>query len=139
MLCSARQSNRRGLRRWLGAIAAAIALLGQLTTTLHMAVVEHATCPEHGETVHVVRRNADRGPSSMALGAAHVKAASDESAHEHCAVGLQQRHRLSVSPAQEDRAPQPSALRARAIAGLTRPPAIALLVLAPKNSPPRSA
>jgi hypothetical protein len=117
-------------------------LVGSIASSLHMALVRHAVCPEHGEVVHV----APTPDAPVCASAAHdhhdvrwaaLPASSDDAGHDHCPVATQARVRdVAWTPVrvvvQKDGAPL-----ARACAPASpRVPAFARFYLAPKHSPP---
>jgi len=126
---------------------AARAFTGTLTTLLvalqlggvaHFLLVQHETCPEHGELVHG-RHNHQLGPSaspSSTSGVRESAASPGESEHSHCLVSLHQRTRALSAPVQEilhlvmgEVQPALRALEAP-------PPSVPVLSVAPKGSPP---
>jgi hypothetical protein len=131
----------------VGVLTTAALLAGQLSTLLHILVVEHQRCPEHGELVHApVRRSPPSLLAALALAGtadrptliAPADAASEDSADDHC-LSLAHRRDALVNGAV---AQKPIILQNSARA-TTPPPAIAplarLWMLAPKTSPPLAA
>jgi hypothetical protein len=121
-----------------GLATALTLLLAQTSTLIHLALVEHQRCPEHGETVH-------RGSAPVAgLGAVAdlrgavldgPSAADLEERDEHClGAALTQAAlelpRPSVTPATPPVEIRPYALR------IAPSPSLPLLDLAPKHGPP---
>jgi hypothetical protein len=121
---------------------ALLGLLGQTGALLHGVLIEHAQCPEHGDTVHVgdsmpatahgAASAGERGPAVRGTDDARAEAHG----HEHC-LGVCERRSATVTPdactvvpiafvTDVRRAPREIARAA------TRP----LYLLAPKNSPP---
>jgi len=139
----ARTARRPAARRWCVPAVALLALLGQTSALLHRALVQHATCAEHGESVHVAA--AANAPVGLFAGAAEQsdlsapidgEAASDH--HEHCAAADSRSSTTRLVP---DRctpllAAGTVAVPVRDEAGGT---ALATYLLAPKTSPPRRA
>jgi hypothetical protein len=116
-----------------------LALIAQLGGVAHLAVVDHVACAEHGDMVEV---SPDAGgPRSLAaaetatqgIRAVHVKAHG----HDHCLIAAFRRERARAGatvsmciPVSQKRAEQAALLASEP------PPAIAILHLAPKSSPP---
>ncbi|HZI15496.1 MAG TPA: hypothetical protein VE153_34310 [Myxococcus sp.] len=121
-----------------------VCVLAYLGSVMHFAVVQHATCLEHGEVVHV--------EAGDAHGTEHVEAASDDArvtarseaaaeshgADAHCAHSLLRREAsppasggstVTVAPTRS--APALAVFRFHA-------EPVARLHLAPKASPPRA-
>lgn len=130
-----------GRRRlpWRGhVVAVAIAcLLGQVSTMAHRALVQHATCAEHGESVHVVAAPMVAAPASGEA-ALQVALADEGDQHEHCAAGDSRASapRLVPDPASEQVCSRTFTLLATE-AGLRA--AVPPYLIAPKTSPPRRA
>lgn len=125
--------------RWLTLGLAALWLTTQLSVFAHLALVPHVTCVEHGELI-----DAGAQPPGVAAGeavehdtAAALKVALAEHAHDHCLLGAMRRGEArlirSTLPLVPSAAQHPSAA-VRPQQPL--PPAIALLDVAPKSSPP---
>jgi len=160
-------NRKRARRRPKSAMAVFLALLcltGQLSTSAHLLLVRHATCPEHGELIDTTGRGL-RGPStprsvaaagerataataggtttggaaSARLGATAVAAAPGLPAghgHDHCAFLSHQRQQFALHAQQRvvDAPLLPPPIR---VPVATRPAfATTLFLLAPKNSPP---
>lgn len=120
----------------------ALLLAAQLFTLGHLLIVRHTICHEHGEAVHsgtpseapalhLIHESATGEP---ALGSG---AAAAEHAHEHCLAQANTRERFAWLPT-ADLLPGalPSAKPLPSLATVALPPAVAVLLLAPKNSPP---
>jgi hypothetical protein len=118
-------------------------LAAQLLALGHLLMVRHTICPEHGETIHT-----GLSSQAQALPAPPRPATSDagltadgrppaEDAHDHCLTRANTRERFALLPFL-DVAPGPLLLAAplpsRTSAAVA--PALAVLRLAPKNSPP---
>jgi hypothetical protein len=110
---------------------------------VHMLLVQHATCPEHGEMVH-----ADAGGISLPRASSHDAAnrpptaasspdlESESHEHDHCLLASARKVEVAlrfVGPALS--ASGPSTPQLHHWRTIVQPP-IALHVLAPKNSPP---
>jgi len=129
-----------------GVILPLALLAGQVSTIVHSMVVEHQRCREHGELVHRVLAPGESAASDVPatgvethrprLGAA---TAGEGHGHDHCLSitnrrdGLRPpgRPALAIAPA-----PAPPMAPAVAPAHCVRG---ALILLAPKTSPPRTA
>ena len=117
-------------------------LAAQLLALSHLLVVRHTICPEHGEAIH------SESPSdAQTLGSSHEGAAADptlgpgapaaEHAHDHCLALANTRERFVPLPF-PDVMPGPLSVAATlpSLATVGVAPAVAVLLLAPKNSPP---
>jgi hypothetical protein len=128
------------LTTWLGLLLVLNATIG---ASLHFAVVQHAVCAEHGETVHV-----DSEAMADALEEArhgHRHAGIDDGlpggadgSHEHCAAIMVTREDIVISDVSGasitlDVLPAP---RLEVRTDVTSPRGPPLLLLAPKTSPP---
>jgi hypothetical protein len=133
----------QGLRSKRARIAASglalLALIAQLGSVAHLAVVNHVACAEHGEMVEVspdvdaLRSRTATDTATQGIRADHVKAHG----HDHCLIAAFRRERARAGttvsiciPVSQERTGQ------AALVPREPPPAIALLDLAPKNSPP---
>jgi len=117
-------------------------LAAQLVALGHLLVVRHTICPEHGEAIH-----SESPGDAQTLGSSHEGAAADstlgagtptaEHAHDHCLACTNTRERFALLPALDS-------MRGALFVATTRPspatvdaaPAVAVFLLAPKNSPP---
>jgi hypothetical protein len=120
-------------RRAIRCLALA-ALGGQLAAIADALFVEHVTCPEHGDRIHVsVPARAPVATAWATVGAAVVGAADD---HDQCLLD-EEGGRATSAPPPAPRAP--IAARAPSLALELTPPVLRrapLYRLAPKNSPP---
>jgi len=136
------RDSRRTRRASMRAISTLL-LAAQLATLGHLLIVRHTICPEHGETIH-----SGLPSQAQALPAPPQRATSDagltahgrppaEDAHDHCLTGANTRERFAWLPT-ADLLPGalPSAKPLPSLATVALPPAVAVLLLAPKNSPP---
>jgi hypothetical protein len=117
-------------------------LAAQLATLGHLLIVRHTICPEHGETIHsgvpggtLAPRLTNEGtPADPVLGAGAPPA---ECAHDHCLARANTRERFALLPALDSK---PDRLLLAAVlpslSAVDAAPAVAVLLLAPKNSPP---
>jgi hypothetical protein len=122
------------MRLWLAAV---LVLSAQTATTFHTLLVHHARCLEHGELVDAAPERArftlDNDPTP------HVVAtpSGETHAHEHCAIAMLERQRLSRGQAIDLSVVAPTLAQAPAapvVAAFMTP--ARLLRLAPKHSPP---
>ena len=118
-------------------------MLAQLSAFAHFALVRHATCPQHGELIHVDGETATARPSphltpDAGQDAAALHADDETHGHDHCAVAVTGREK-ALQPFVHTQ-PLPSTYLV--VASPRGPPvvlahvAVALLHFAPKNSPP---
>ena len=130
----------------LARIACVTALLlpigaAPLLGMLHLASVRHAMCLEHGELIEVAQSNqAESAESTPGWTADATRSDADLHGHHHCEVVPQRLNpngdgKSAASPAIDSS----SAIAIGGPAVGTMPPAIAILLLAPKASPPVSA
>jgi hypothetical protein len=123
-----------------GAVLAFVALVGQLLGSAHLAFTPHATCAEHGELVELRSTAGSATPGNYATSTKGPSASRDDSSvahgHDHCPCTLLQRERLLFSPRAQCSCATTQATVA-IFAGIDSPTrSIALILLAPKNSPP---
>ncbi|HEX3867107.1 MAG TPA: hypothetical protein VHV78_10150 [Gemmatimonadaceae bacterium] len=127
--------------RGFAAILAVVALAGQLASFAHLVLVRHVTCAEHGELVEIGRDQSTVAVRSQRPAASTVGDASqtETHGHEHCLLAPMRRDRLAASAtAAFDVArfdTDPTISRAPDVAVS---PAVAVIVFAPKNSPPHA-
>ncbi len=113
---------------------------GSVASTLHMALVRHAVCGEHGELVHAPEALAapcdSDGHEHQPVFTSDLPESSDGT-HEHCPIATKAQVRdFAWTPAREFvRDVRVASARACAPAA-PRVPAVAQLALAPKHSPP---
>ncbi len=121
----------RGLLRFVGTLAlGALLLAAQVATLCHQVVVRHAACAEHGEPIHVGAFDGDaRGPSGPVMG---LGAPTAGHGHEHCQLFVARP--APAAPNAHPRAITEVRVCRVHAAEAWRP--VALLLLAPKNSPP---
>lgn len=126
--------------RWrsslLRLVTAAALLLGQLWTALHLLIVDHRQCPEHGELVHATpaRDSGDATRHTDAL----LGAESDAShSHAHCLCVVSRREAVIGGSPPADTAAPTGPISTVAF-GIDTPVAFKRWILAPKNSPPRA-
>ncbi len=133
-----RSREPRWALRWMAGAVAAVCLLSQVSGLLHMVLVPHVRCADHGELVHAGElSHAGDGVEPERAAVAQQPAASVEHGHEHCGVLAHRRDERGVLAAA-------AAVRAGVRGGsepavlllVLRPSAVATYLVAPKNSPP---
>jgi hypothetical protein len=117
-------------------------LAAQLLALGHLVVVRHGVCFEHGEAVHlgspreaqVVNSTPERATTHPVLDG---PAQSAEGAHDHCLARANTRERFALLPDLDSR-PAPLLLAAPlpSLSAVGTVSAVAVILLAPKNSPP---
>lgn len=131
MRLSSRQSTFAGLA------LVALFVVGQASTVAHRLLVQHVSCPEHGESIHVDQREP---PELIRVGLGRElrdsRTAAMDHGHEHCLVSLSRRE--SVAEAVSGRLALPGAgpTCVRFDHSCESGSGLALLLLAPKSSPP---
>jgi hypothetical protein len=123
--------------RAVSALGAYLCLSAQLVGLVHVLLVRHATCPSHGEVTHGVSASASHGESSSAL-TVHGAGPTIEHRDEHCLLFVARRRDLvALTPTPAAALAPPPAVTAPAVVGASALlPALAVLRLAPKTSPP---
>jgi hypothetical protein len=123
--------------RALSALGAYLCLSAQLLGLLHVLLVRHATCPGHGELTHGVPVSASHGEQPLAL-TVHGAGPTIEHRDEHCLLFVARRRDLAaLSPTSAAALAPPPPVTAPAVVGASALfPALAVLRLAPKTSPP---
>jgi hypothetical protein len=130
------RASRRPLALRLAAGLAALLLVGgQGLSALHHALVAHRVCAEHGEWIHGAEHAADGATSAARSREVRAADGAGES-HEHCAVlGRVDGHRAAVAPGVAVAAPPDVPAAPPAVVARSPWPG-ALLLIAPKTSPP---
>jgi hypothetical protein len=136
------------LRRLLLLGTAVVCLLGQATAFAHLALVRHATCPEHGRRPGARPRDARaavaQAPEALtgSLPGRRVSAPppgqGDDHDEDHCLMAAFRRGSLAAPDREAGQAlPAPAdPVLLPAQARTSRPGPVPLLLLAPKSSPP---
>lgn len=122
---------------------AVLCLAAQLAGTVHLALVTHVTCAEHGELVEAgdaglgpAARSRQAAPSASGQRLAAAEAREGAHGHEHCLASALRRAAAPLeAPGHLGPAPAPAPL-ARPRPAPAPAAAIALLAVAPKASPP---
>jgi hypothetical protein len=117
----------------LGVVA--VVLVCQAAAWVHAAATPHVTCLEHGESVHLtVAASAGASPTGQ-LVLTPASSAPAAHGHEHCGLQGPRTSAPAVAPRSSsilsDALPTPPVVTVAT-------PALRLLRLAPKTSPPRS-
>lgn len=118
---------------------ASIAAFGQLFSVAHLLLVPHRVCAEHGELVHL-----DAGPTAIrhaeqdtASSYRSTGSADSGDTRDHCFVSAIRKETLVVRGAPGSLLPLRMSYGVVASGHeIALPPAVAILQLAPKNSPP---
>ncbi len=140
-LSQVRTLPRNRVSRGFAAALAVVALAGQLSSFAHLVLVRHVTCAEHGDMIEVGRERVIAAAATERAAEDSVAAASpaESHGHEHCLVAPMRRDRLA---SRAGAVLDSSHIDAYGTIGVARSetiaPAIAVLVLAPKNSPPQA-
>lgn len=127
------------MRRTTAALAAGLLLVAQLASLAHLAAVPHARCAEHDELVELDGAVGPVAAREVSAGSSLAAAAPSSTVHghEHCLFGPQQRARaLGEGCFATSIAPANSGPPAAASDSGHTAPQVALLLLAPKSSPP---
>jgi hypothetical protein len=127
-----------GFFRGVSCFLALVAMTGQVGVYVHLAFTAHVTCAEHGELV-------EAGGGRKAFATADDRrvertyAASSREVthgHEHCVVAAHRRLHSVEAQARTVAVTAQLPFVARVVAANGPPSPIALIFLAPKNSPP---
>jgi hypothetical protein len=116
-------------------------LLSHTSTAVHMVLVEHVRCAEHGEWVHADEARAERPPgerSARGVEALRVESRSgaEDHDHDHCWL-LSERHGASLAPASQAVVGTPERSGSLDVSAHdSNRPARLVYAFAPKTSPP---
>jgi hypothetical protein len=133
--CAKPASSATRVLTW-GLVAAC--LVGQLSAFIHLGLVRHAVCAEHGASTHATEAIAPVSREAAPGSGVQRRAPEAGPGHGHCMVAAHQRER-ALSPGDTSVVPSLQAAGRRARAERSHPDApIPLLRLAPKSSPPAS-
>jgi hypothetical protein len=127
--------------RAFASFGAYLCLLTHLTGLLHVLVVRHATCPDHGELIHGRAPVVAQAPQALDAVVTEAPADAAEEADEHCLFVATRRREmagLAAAPLAAAVAVAPSVAPPLPLLPDVRAPR-ALLRLAPKTSPPLAA
>jgi hypothetical protein len=125
--------------RIVASILATVALAGQVTSFAHLVLVRHVTCAEHGEFVEVGKQHAAAKTPRPAPPTAviAVEMPAGEHGHDHCLLAPMRRDRVVAgTPGSFDSLHVDAYGTIGVVAAGEVAPPIALVLLAPKNSPP---
>lgn len=122
-----------------------VCVLVYVGSVLHFALVQHTTCLEHGDVMHVSEASASEGPpeeevsfDDARVARAPVAKASPHGAEAHCHHAFFRRE----APPPAGSPPLMAAISTRSSPALAvfrfHAAPVALLRLAPKSSPPRA-
>jgi hypothetical protein len=92
---ASRTPDRRFARRsfWLGSLC----LLAQFAVTLHMVIVAHVRCEEHGNWTHADVHAVDARDQASDVASANGLEGFDEHAHDHCLLITEQCRALPLA------------------------------------------
>lgn len=115
-------------------------MVGQALSLAHLWLIGHAVCPEHGEIYHTAA-GAQTARQELTLAAkptaaAQAAASANDDEHEHCPSTCPRPHLLTLAPATTAQRAAPVTPRLLPSQPPLAPRPIALLRVAPKNSPP---
>lgn len=122
-------------------LTALVCFAAQLLGFAHLLLVRHSTCAEHNEVVHVGPQTGARATSPPAARPSRVQqlpAGADSHGDSHCLLAISRRRDQALPAPDSILLPEapPVANAPRTFVHLTAVPAVPLLRLAPKNSPP---
>ncbi len=122
------------------ALVAYVCLLAQVSTFAHRAIVQHVTCAEHGEAIHVttLASFAELAPSMSSrpvLPCASGVPAIVADNHDHCSVALSPSVKAPLQPRQGVN-PAARFLARNGVCPRVRGTAVDTYLIAPKTSPP---
>ncbi|WP_404371823.1 hypothetical protein ACIHQR_14530 [Corallococcus coralloides] len=138
-------STSRSLPRLLALPWVLVCVLVYVGSVLHFALVQHTTCLEHGDVMHVSEASSHDGPLEEELSfddarvaRAPVSKAAPHGGEAHCHHAFLRRE----APPPAGSAPVMAAVSTRSSPALAvfrfHAAPVALLRLAPKSSPPRA-
>lgn len=146
MIRRVRRERSGPAKAYLASAIALLALVGQLSTAVHLALFRHVVCLQHGELIHLDESEAGtpalaetpphRGPPERVSFQSRTQSVDDDR-HDHCFLAAHRREIAAASRARIAAAKLPPVLRgARIPKDVRRPAPVALFLIAPKNSPP---
>jgi hypothetical protein len=122
----------------LAGLIASLLIVGQLAGAAHLVLVHHEVCPIDGELVHA--GGGQHSAAHRAVGVAPAvfpsEAAEDHHGHEHCILASHRRSATLRNARVTSHAPPRVVLTSSALERAPRPSGAALLLVAPKQSPP---
>ena len=116
------------------AVLALVAIVGQLVHSAEERGREHVRCSDHGEILHLPEASGGAATGGD-HGALERSAEPTGASHDVCLFAAE-RPRLGPQISAPDVASSPSPTRAPQVGDAAAPVQVALLRLAPKNSPP---
>jgi hypothetical protein len=125
--------------RVMASFLATLALAGQVTSFAHLVLVRHVTCAEHGELVEIGKEGAipKAPPPKRTTSFAGADSTADGHGHDHCLIAPMRRDRIAArAPGSLDSFHIDAYGTIGVIAEDEVAPPIAVILLAPKNSPP---
>jgi hypothetical protein len=130
-------SRHRALRQF-AAVLAAVALVGQVASFAHLVLVRHVTCAEHGELIEVGHeRTIVATVAHKNVAAVNATSPREVHGHDHCLLAPLRRDRAALgAPTSLDALHVDAYGTIGHVANREIPPPIAVLLLAPKSSPP---
>jgi hypothetical protein len=132
-------SPARALLTLATTAAAWLVVLSYLTTALHFALISHRICAVHGELVHASSTpHAHVSSSASTRDGAAALPGGEEEGHDHCTL-LSRRYEhtaLLAAPSARTIAPALERLTIDGQRDAAAPSRSALLLAAPKQSPP---
>jgi hypothetical protein len=134
-----RRVRKHTAMRVVASFLATVALAGQVTSFAHLVLVRHVTCAEHGELVELGKEHAipkappPKRPSSFVS----AESTADGHGHDHCLIAPMRRDRIVAgAPSSLDSFHVDAYGTVGVVAVDEVAPPIAVILLAPKNSPP---
>lgn len=130
------------LLRRVPALIALLALMAQLGSCLHVALVEHVRCAEHGEwehaDTHARPAPGSDGEHSGAPIAATLREGAEPHAHDHCSVSVDRRELTQPDSAWSLVLAAESAAESQERSAFVPGGTACVYGYAPKNSPPHA-
>jgi len=124
----------------LALLMALFSVGGQLAGAVHLLLVPHVVCPEHGELIHLDGDGEGDHPAPLELAASSYGRGPETTAadaHDHCMVSATRGAEPTLREPCGTRVP--ACISEPLASGVAAPPlhqAVPLLLLAPKSSPP---
>jgi len=134
-----KSDGHKGVRALPATGLAALLVVGQLASSMHLLLVPHALCPIHGELIHAegARRHPAVSPPAGRLPALRfLEIAEAHHGHEHCVLAGSRRAWAVPERSAASAAPPSDSGQRSSVASAQPSPGIALHRLAPKQSPP---
>lgn len=135
-----RRLRKHNVMRAVASVLATVALAGQISSFAHLVLVRHVRCAEHGELVELGRARGIARPvqrERQPNNAFTTEASATEHGHEHCLIAPMRRDRLAAgAPQSFDSAHIDAYGTVGVLVADEIAPPIAVIFLAPKNSPP---